>query len=87
MEYDPEDLELADYWTSKLTYWSGQNLYLKNQIFRTAMGHPLTFKAVVLAYCARWKAQLYGMTDSLEIQRHVVKPPNSRRRQPRAPRR
>ncbi|KAJ6019671.1 hypothetical protein N7499_009363 [Penicillium canescens] len=71
MEYDPEDLELADYWTSKLTYWSGQNLYLKNQIFRTAMGHPLTFKAVVLAYCARWKAQLYGVTDSLEIQRHV----------------
>ncbi|KAJ5312850.1 hypothetical protein PENANT_c007G02550 [Penicillium antarcticum] len=71
MEYDREDLELADLWTNKLTYWSGQNLYLKNQIFRTAMGNPLSFKAVVLAYCARWKAQLYGMTDSLEIQRHV----------------
>lgn len=71
MTYDREDLDLADYWTSKLTYWSGQNSYLKNQIFRTAMGHPLTFQAVVLAYCARWKAQLYGLSDSKEIQRHV----------------
>jgi hypothetical protein len=65
------DLELADYWRNKLTYWSGQNLHVKNQIFRTAMSHPLAFKAVVLSYCARWKAQLYGMTDSDEIQRHV----------------
>lgn len=71
MEYDSTDIELADYWRNKLTYWSGQNVHVKNQIFRTAMGHPLSFKAVVLSYCARWKAQLYGMTDSDEIQRHV----------------
>ncbi|CDM29266.1 hypothetical protein DTO013E5_5959 [Penicillium roqueforti] len=71
MEYDNSDIELADYWRNKLMYWSGQNLHLKNQIFRTAMGHPLSFKAVVLSYCARWKAQLYGMSDSTEIQRHV----------------
>ncbi|CAL5870567.1 uncharacterized protein PFLUO_LOCUS4806 [Penicillium psychrofluorescens] len=71
MAYDREDLDLADYWTSKLCYWSGQNPYLKNQIFRTAMGHPLSFQAVILAYCARWKAQLYGLSDSKEIQRHV----------------
>lgn len=44
---------------------------MKNQIFRTAMGNPLSFKAVVLSYCARWKAQLYDMPDSTEIQRHV----------------
>ncbi|CAG8902952.1 unnamed protein product [Penicillium egyptiacum] len=72
MEYDNMDIELADYWRNKLTYWSGQNLHVKNQIFRTAMGHPLSFKAVVLSYCARWKAQLYDMSDSIEIQRHVV---------------
>ncbi|EKV11054.1 hypothetical protein PDIG_47910 [Penicillium digitatum PHI26] len=71
IEYDSLDIELADYWRNKLTYWSGQNLYVKNQIFRTAMGSPLSFKAVVLSYCARWKAQLYGLSDSTEIQRHV----------------
>ena len=71
MEYDSSDIELVDYWRNKLMYWSGQNLYLKNQIFRTAMGNPLSFKAVVLSYCARWKAQLYGLSDSTEIQRHV----------------
>jgi hypothetical protein len=31
------DVELADYWRNKLSYWSGQNLHVKNQIFRTAM--------------------------------------------------
>ncbi|KAJ6147480.1 hypothetical protein N7497_009462 [Penicillium chrysogenum] len=71
IEYDSMDVELADYWRNKLSYWSGQNLHVKNQIFRTAMGNPLSFKAVVLSYCARWKAQLYGMSDSTEIQRHV----------------
>lgn len=60
-----------DYWTSKLTYWSGQNPHVKNQIFRTAMQHPVSFQAVILAYCARWKAQLEGITDSQEVQRHV----------------
>lgn len=69
--HDPEDLELVDYWTSKLQYWSGQNTYLKNQVFRAAMQHPVSFQAVVLAYCARWKAQLHGITDSKEVQRHV----------------
>ncbi|CAG7923513.1 unnamed protein product [Penicillium olsonii] len=71
MEHDSTDIELADYWRNKLTYWSGQNVHVKNQIFRTAMGHPLSFKAVVLSYCSRWKAQLYGLTDSEDIQRHV----------------
>ncbi|OQE44133.1 hypothetical protein PENCOP_c002G02566 [Penicillium coprophilum] len=71
IQYDNRDIELADYWRNKLTYWSGQNLHVKNQIFRTAMGSPLSFKAVVLSYCARWEAQLYGVTDSTEIQRHV----------------
>lgn len=69
--HDPENLELVDYWTTKLTYWSGQNPYVKNQIFRTAMDHPVTFQAVILTYCARWKAQIYGITDSPEVIRHV----------------
>ncbi|OQE31217.1 hypothetical protein PENSTE_c001G08213 [Penicillium steckii] len=68
---DPESLELVDYWTSKLTYWSGQNPYVKNQIFRTAMDHPVTFQAVILTYCARWKAQLQGTRNSPEVIRHV----------------
>ncbi|CEJ58431.1 hypothetical protein PMG11_07086 [Penicillium brasilianum] len=69
--HNPEDMELVDYWTTKLTYWSGQNPYVKNRIFRTAMDHPFSFQAVVLVYCARWKAQLYGQPDSKEVQRHV----------------
>lgn len=69
--HEPEDTELVDYWTSKLTYWSGQNPHVKNQVFRAAMQHPVSFQAVILAYCARWKAQLYGLTDSKEVQRHV----------------
>ncbi|KAJ5159841.1 uncharacterized protein N7482_006845 [Penicillium canariense] len=71
MLQDPEDMELVDYWTTKLTYWSGQNSYVKNQIFRTAMEHPFSFQAVVLVYCARYKAQLYGLSDSKEVRRHV----------------
>lgn len=69
--HEPEDLELADYWTSKLTYWSGQNHHLKGQIFRAATQHPVSFQAVILAYCARWKAQLHEITNSKEAQRHV----------------
>lgn len=71
MTYDPECLELVDYWTTKLTYWSGQNPYVKNQILRTAMEHPLSFQGVILGYCARWKAQLYEIHDSAEVRRHV----------------
>ena len=66
-----EDLELADFWNTRLTYWSGQNKYMKEHIFRTAMGHPLTFQAVVLTYCARWKAQLYNLPEGFEVQRHI----------------
>lgn len=65
-----EDLELVDCW-NKITYWSGQNKHLKDHVFQTATQHPLTFQAVVLAYCARWKAQLYNLPDSAEVQHHV----------------
>ncbi|KAJ5558281.1 hypothetical protein N7461_002253 [Penicillium sp. DV-2018c] len=71
IECNATDHELVDYWRHRLSYWSGQNLHVKDQIFRTAMKHPLSFKAVVLSYCARWKAQLYDLPDSWEIQRHV----------------
>lgn len=60
---DQNAYELADYWASKLSYWSGKNQYIKNVIFRTAMSHPGTFQAVILAYCARWKAQVYGIDN------------------------
>lgn len=66
-----QDQELMDSWMTKLTYWSGQNHYLKNQIFQTAREHPLSFQAVVLAYSARWKALLDREADSKEIRRHV----------------
>ncbi|PYH97543.1 hypothetical protein BO71DRAFT_126643 [Aspergillus ellipticus CBS 707.79] len=68
-----DDLELADYWTNKLTYWSGQNQYIKNLVFRAAMDHPLCFQTVILTYCARWKAQLYDLKDSKETEYHLAK--------------
>ncbi|EPS32658.1 hypothetical protein PDE_07618 [Penicillium oxalicum 114-2] len=68
---NPEDVELADWWVNKLTYWSGQNPYVKTQIYRTAMEHPFSFQAVILVYAARWKAQMNGQDNSKEVQRHV----------------
>ncbi|KAL4784197.1 hypothetical protein BJX76DRAFT_327975 [Aspergillus varians] len=65
------DMELADYWTNKLTYWSGQNKYVKDCAFKTSMNHPLTFQAVILSYCARWKAQLYNYDNTKEIDYHL----------------
>ncbi|KAL3439118.1 hypothetical protein BDV09DRAFT_158232 [Aspergillus tetrazonus] len=66
------DMELADYWTNKLTYWSGQNKHIKDCAFKTAMAHPLSFRAVILAYCARWKAQLYDHSNAREIDYHLT---------------
>lgn len=66
-----DDLELVDYWVNRLSYWSGQNPHLKNEVFRTAMNHPLSFQSTILAYCARWKTQIYGLTESKELQRHM----------------
>lgn len=69
--YNRDDLELADYWTNRLSYWSGPNPHLKNQVFRTAMNHPLVFQAAILAYCARWKTQIYSVSDRRELNRHM----------------
>ncbi|KAJ5488836.1 hypothetical protein N7539_003726 [Penicillium diatomitis] len=66
-----EDIELTDWWINKLAYWSGQNPYVKTQIYRTAMDHPFSFQAVILVYAARWRAQITGQSNSEEVQRHV----------------
>ena len=68
---DQNGYELADYWASKLSYWSGKNQHIKNMIFRTAMNHPATFQAVILTYCARWRARLYGIDDDPDVALHV----------------
>lgn len=68
---NPDDVELVEWWINKLSYWSGQNHYVKNQMFRSAMEHPLSFQAIILTYSARWRAKMNGVSDSLEVQRHV----------------
>ncbi|KAJ5165855.1 hypothetical protein N7492_006151 [Penicillium capsulatum] len=68
---NPDDVELVEWWINKLSYWSGQNHYVKNQMFRTALQHPLSFQAIILTYSARWRAQMNGVSDSHEVQRHV----------------
>lgn len=35
------------------------------------MSHPLAFQAAILAYCARWKIQLYGLNDWGKFQHHI----------------
>lgn len=69
--YRPEDQELVDWWTTKLSYWSGQNHYVKNTIYRTAMEHPLPFQTIILTYSARWRAQMNETPDSIEVQQRV----------------
>ncbi|KAJ5629476.1 hypothetical protein N7528_003133 [Penicillium herquei] len=68
---NPDDIELLDYWTSKLAYWSGPNFYLKTKIWQYSAAHPVSFQAVVMTYCARYKAKLQGLEDTEEIRRHV----------------
>ncbi|PYH49645.1 uncharacterized protein BP01DRAFT_330935 [Aspergillus saccharolyticus JOP 1030-1] len=67
------DQELADAWVSKLSYWSGQNHYIKFQIYKTAIAHPVCFQAVILAYCARWRARLYRHQSSPEVEQHLLR--------------
>jgi hypothetical protein len=44
-----------DVWVSKLSYWSGQNTYMKQAVFREAMHHPMTLLVTIIAYTARYK--------------------------------
>ncbi|KKK22175.1 hypothetical protein AOCH_005299 [Aspergillus ochraceoroseus] len=67
----PVDMELADYWANKLSYWSGQNKWMKDVVFKGSMDHPLSFQAVVLSYCARWKAQLYNQSNISEVKYYL----------------
>ncbi|KAJ6144728.1 hypothetical protein N7470_008623 [Penicillium chermesinum] len=69
--YHPEDQALVGYWY-KTAYWSGENSYLKAQIFQIASEHLITFQAVVMTYCARFKAHLDGQPDSEPAQRHTA---------------
>jgi hypothetical protein len=55
--------QLVDMWTSRLTYWSGQNEHLKGKIFQAALRHRITFEAVVLGYCSRWAQHLSHNSD------------------------
>ncbi|KAH8705438.1 hypothetical protein BGW36DRAFT_13456 [Talaromyces proteolyticus] len=59
---------LYDLFVSRLTYWSGQNLHLKEKAFRAAISHRTTFEALVLGYCARWKPHLDGTPNDRMIQ-------------------
>lgn len=68
--YHPEDQELVGYWF-KIAYWSGENNYTKNQVFQIASEHPITFQAVVVCYCARFKSYLDGAPETELAQRHI----------------
>lgn len=67
-----DDHELAAYWTSRLAYWSGENSYMKDAVFRRAMQNPVTFQVVILAYCARYRDHCFGVSESPLSNRHTI---------------
>ncbi|KAL1968018.1 hypothetical protein VTN77DRAFT_2435 [Rasamsonia byssochlamydoides] len=63
----PRECELVDNWTTRLSYWSGPNTYMKDRTFQAAMRNATTFQAIILGYCARWHAQMYDIRDDTLI--------------------
>lgn len=72
MEIGPIEYELVDNWLHRLTYWSGQNSYVKERVFRRAMQHPVPFRSMVLSYSARWKAHRAGITNQHLIDHYAT---------------
>ncbi|KMP00587.1 hypothetical protein CIHG_07397 [Coccidioides immitis H538.4] len=64
MELTDESQQLADCWTTKLAYWSGQNNHMKIAAFRQAMLSPMTFYVTILTYCARFRAHASGLKET-----------------------
>lgn len=62
--------KLIELWTTRLTYWSGQNEHLKQKIFEAAIRHRITFEAVVLGYCARMGYHLNQSPDDSMIRHY-----------------
>ncbi|KAF3483080.1 uncharacterized protein GIQ15_02404 [Arthroderma uncinatum] len=60
LQLTPEAQKLADIWTTKLAYWSGQNPHLKTSVFQSAMRDMATFHVVILTYGARFEACASG---------------------------
>ena len=69
-ELSVDDHDLVDFWNNRLSYWSGQNKYVKDQVLRTAMRRSISFQTVVLCYCARWKAHVHEL-NSEQVQQHL----------------
>ncbi|CRG84385.1 hypothetical protein PISL3812_01677 [Talaromyces islandicus] len=63
-----DETQLYDLWTTRLSYWSGQNIRMKEKAFRAAMRHRTSFEALILGYCARWKPHLDGKPNGAMIQ-------------------
>lgn len=63
-----DENQLYDLWTTRLSYWSGQNIRMKEKAFRAAMRHRASFEALILGYCARWKPTLDGQSNDAMIQ-------------------
>ncbi|KAL1976960.1 hypothetical protein VTN31DRAFT_3242 [Thermomyces dupontii] len=72
IEVGPIEYELVDDWLHRLGYWSGQNSYMKERVFRRAMQHPVPFQSIVLGYCARWKAHRTGITNHQLINHYLT---------------
>ncbi|KAE8354398.1 hypothetical protein BDV28DRAFT_131056 [Aspergillus coremiiformis] len=66
-----EDYVLLDFWANRLTYWSGQNKVIKDQVYQAVSTHPLSFQTVVLAYSARWMAHASNLVWTPKVEEHV----------------
>ncbi|KAK2736723.1 hypothetical protein FQN57_000571 [Myotisia sp. PD_48] len=67
-----EAQKLADFWTSKLAYWSGQNTYMKIVVFKEAILNLMTFHSVILTYGARYEAHMAGHDDAGQAEAYVA---------------
>ncbi|KAL1953899.1 hypothetical protein VTO42DRAFT_2051 [Malbranchea cinnamomea] len=64
IEIDDEAQKLINLWTTKLAYWSGQNLYMKTAVFKEAILHPMTLHVTILTYSARYQSHISGYRDT-----------------------
>lgn len=72
-----ESQQLVIFWTSKLTYWSGQNTHMKISAFQHAMLHPMTFYITILTYCARYRAHLGGYKETPQSAHYIYTAENT----------
>lgn len=72
LRLNDEEHDLVDCWNTTLRCPSGQqaDTYMVDNVFQYAIRHPLTLQSTILTYCARFRAQCFGFTETPQSQHH-----------------